>query len=82
MAHDVQDDLNDINVFVKQRTHKDLSENNTKCVVEFAASSYAVIESEKVCKIIIERYGYLQKEVEFRYLISISFYLNLIFYLY
>ena len=68
MAHDVEDGLNDINVFVKQRTHKDLSENNSKCVIEFAASSYAIIESEKVCKIIIERYGNLQKEVSFRYI--------------
>jgi hypothetical protein len=45
---------------------KDLSENGKKSVIEFAASSYAVLENEQVCRIIIERYGKLDQEVKFR----------------
>lgn len=45
---------------------KDLSENGKKSVVEFAASSYAVLENEQVCRIIIERYGKLDQDVTFR----------------
>jgi len=42
---------------------QDLSENGTKSVIEFAASSYAVLENEQICRIIIERYGKLDQEV-------------------
>ena len=45
---------------------KDLSENGNKSVIEFAASSYAVLENEQVCRIIIERYGRLDQDVTFR----------------
>lgn len=45
---------------------KDLSENGRKSVIEFAASSYAVLENEQVCRIIIERYGKLDQDVTFR----------------
>lgn len=45
---------------------QDLSENGTKSVIEFAASSYAVLENEQICRIIIERYGKLDQEVTFR----------------
>lgn len=45
---------------------KDLSENGKKSVVEFAASSYAVLENEQVCRIIIERYGKLDQDVTFK----------------
>ena len=39
---------------------QDLSENGTKSVIEFAASSYAVLENEQICRIIIERYIYMR----------------------
>lgn len=74
MASHNEENLIDINVFVKQKAHKDLSENNSKCVVEFSASSYAVLESEKTCKIIIERYGNLEKEISFWYDFQILYY--------
>lgn len=45
---------------------QDLSENGTKSVIEFAASSYAVLENEQICRIMIERYGRLDQEVTFR----------------
>lgn len=45
---------------------QDLSENGTKSVIEFAASSYAVLENEQICRVIIERYGKLDQEVTFR----------------
>jgi hypothetical protein len=54
---------------------KDLSENGTKSVIEFAASSYAVLENEQVCRILIERYGRMDQDVTFRlnfYLININ----------
>jgi len=47
---------------------KDLSENGTKSVIEFAASSYAVLENEQVCRILIERYGRMDQDVTFRYI--------------
>ncbi len=56
-----------VDVLVRQRVQKDLSENNTKSVIEFAASSYAILENEQVCKIMIERYGNLENEISFRY---------------
>lgn len=64
-AHDHDLDRS-VDVLVKQRAQKDLSENNTKSVIEFAAASYAVLENEKLCKIMIERYGNLDKEISFR----------------
>ncbi len=45
---------------------KDLSENGRKSVIEFAASSYAVLENEQVCRITIERYGRLDRDVTFK----------------
>ena len=45
---------------------KDLSENGRKSVIEFAASSYAVLENEQVCRITIERYGRLDHDVTFK----------------
>ena len=54
-------------IVVKGEAVKDLSENGQKSVVEFAASSYAVLENEQVCRIIIERYGNLEQECTFRY---------------
>lgn len=44
----------------------DLSENGKFSVIEFAASSYAVLENEQICRIIIERYGKLDHDVTFR----------------
>lgn len=44
----------------------DLSENGRFSVIEFAASSYAVLENEQICRIIIERYGKLDQDVTFR----------------
>ena len=60
----IQDRLFD--VFVKQRVGVDITENGTRSVVEFAASSYAVLENEQLCKIMIERYGNLENEISFR----------------
>jgi hypothetical protein len=60
------DDTKTEDVYVKQKIMKDLSENGTKSVVEFAASSYAVLENEQLCKIMIERYGSLETEISFR----------------
>jgi solute carrier family 8 (sodium/calcium exchanger) len=45
---------------------KDLSEGGRKAVVEFAASSYAILENEKICRILIERYGNVNCQVSFR----------------
>ena len=45
---------------------KDLSENNTFSVIEFTASSYAVLENEQICRILIERYGKLDNEITFK----------------
>lgn len=45
---------------------QDLSENGKLSVIEFAASSYAVLENEQICRIIIERYGKLDQECTFR----------------
>ncbi len=58
---------NTSDIVVKGEVVKDLSENGEKSVIEFAASSYAVLENEQVCRIIIERYGNLDKECTFRY---------------
>ncbi len=44
----------DDEVEIKGDIFKDLSENGQKSVIEFAASSYAVLENEQVCRIIIE----------------------------
>ena len=35
-------------------------------VIEFAASSYAVLENEQVCRIVIERYGKIDQQVNFK----------------
>jgi hypothetical protein len=56
----------DDEVEIKGDIFKDLSENGQKSVIEFAASSYAVLENEQVCRIIIERYGKLDQDVVFR----------------
>ena len=56
----------DFDIHIRGSFIKDLSENGRKSVVEFAASSYAVLENEQVCRIIIERYGKLDQEVTFR----------------
>lgn len=62
-----EDDNNEFEMKVKgEEALRDLSENGKKSVVEFAASSYAVLENEQVCRIIIERYGKLDEEVKFR----------------
>ena len=45
---------------------KDLSDGGKKSVIEFGASSYAVLENEQVCRVIIERYGKLDQEVTFK----------------
>jgi hypothetical protein len=60
-----EEDEND-EVEIKGDIFKDLSENGQKSVIEFAASSYAVLENEQVCRIIIERYGKLDQDVVFR----------------
>lgn len=56
----------DFDIQVKGGFLKDLSENGKKSVIEFAASSYAVLENEQVCRILIERYGKLDQDVTFR----------------
>lgn len=56
----------DLDISVKGSYMKDLSENGKRAVVEFAASSYAVLENEQICRIIIERYGKLDQDVTFR----------------
>jgi len=61
------DDQEDDETTLKADIFKDLSENGQKSVIEFAASSYAVLENEQVCRIIIERYGKLDQEVTFRF---------------
>lgn len=57
----------DIEIGIRGNFMKDLSENGRKSVVEFAASSYAVLENEQVCRILIERYGKIDQDVTFRY---------------
>ena len=57
----------DFDIHIRGSFIKDLSENGKKSVVEFAASSYAVLENEQICRIIIERYGKLDQECTFRY---------------
>ena len=66
MVSNEDNDDRSVDVLVRQRAQKDLSENNTKSVIEFAASSYAILENEQVCKIMIERYGNLENEISFR----------------
>lgn len=61
------DHKGELNIQFKGNTFiKDLSENGKLSVVEFAASSYAVLENEQVCRVIIERYGKLDQEVTFK----------------
>lgn len=55
-----------IDVRINGEFIKDLSENGAKSVIEFAASSYAVLENEQVCRIMIERYGKMDQDVTFR----------------
>lgn len=45
---------------------EDLSNNNQKCVVEFASTSYAVFENSQKCFIKIERYGKIDQPVHFK----------------
>ena len=59
--------LGDDDIQIRGNFNKDLSENGTKSVIEFQASSYAVLENEQICRITIERYGKLDQEVTFRY---------------
>ena len=56
----------ELDIHFKGNMFKDLSEAGKKSVIEFAASSYAVLENEQVCHIIIERYGKLDQDVTFR----------------
>lgn len=56
----------DMDIQFKSNMFKDLSEGGRKSVIEFAASSYAVLENEQVCHILIERYGRLDQDVTFR----------------
>jgi hypothetical protein len=58
--------LGDHDIQIKGAFNRDLSEGGTKSVIEFAASSYAVLENEQICRITIERYGKLDQEVTFR----------------
>jgi hypothetical protein len=51
---------------ISHRLKLALSENNTKSVVEFSASAYAVLEKEQKCRIVIERYGNLEDDVTFK----------------
>ena len=53
-------------IHVEGNVSRDLSDNGKKSVIEFATSSYAVLEDEQVCRIVIERYGKLDQEVSFR----------------
>jgi hypothetical protein len=62
---------NENSIVVNQKPVKDLSENNTKSVVEFSVSSYAVLENEGVCHMSIERYGKIDNEISFRFEIII-----------
>ncbi len=57
---------NENSVLIQQKPIKDLSENNTKSVIEFSVSSYAVLENEGICHMSIERYGKTDTEVSFR----------------
>lgn len=63
---DENESAEESDLLVKQKAVKDLSEGGRKAVVEFAASSYAILENEKICKILIERYGNIHSEVSFR----------------
>ena len=51
----------------ESRPDEDLSEENSLAVLEFAATSYAVLENEMYCRIIIRRYGNLDNDVNFKY---------------
>jgi len=59
--------LSTVDVNFKGEAIKDLSENGKKAVVEFAASSYAVLENEQECLIMIEKYGNTEQECTVRY---------------
>lgn len=48
----------------------DLSERGTLAVLEFTASSVAVLEREQKCKVGIKRYGRKDSSVTFRYVKS------------
>jgi solute carrier family 8 (sodium/calcium exchanger) len=48
-----------------QQLLNDMSDNGRKSVIEFAVSSYAVLENEKLCRVVIDRYGDLTKEISF-----------------
>ena len=49
-----------------KRTFKDLSEDNTKAVVEFSNSSLAVIENQGTLSVRVERYGNLEESCHLR----------------
>lgn len=61
------DAVSEDDAVAKEKAMRDLSENGRKAVIEFAASSYAVLENEQLCKVMITRYGNLDNEVSFRY---------------
>lgn len=56
----------DMSLAIKANFIKDLSDNGKVSVIEFAASSYAVLENEQVCRIVVERYGKIDQAVTFR----------------
>jgi solute carrier family 8 (sodium/calcium exchanger) len=56
----------DMSLAIKANFIKDLSDNGKTSVIEFAASSYAVLENEQVCRLVVERYGKLDQPVTFR----------------
>ena len=52
---------------LKQKRLNDIHVKKGKAsVIEFAASSYAVLENEQVCRIVIERYGKIDQQVTFK----------------
>ena len=44
----------------------DLTENDTKAVIELRTTSMAIIESDKFCHLIIDRYGKMDDEIDIR----------------
>ena len=58
------DEIKPLEIDIRQTN--DLSENNRFSIIEFAVSSYAVLENEGKCRIIVERYGRLDNQIQFR----------------
>lgn len=44
----------------------DLTENDTKAVVELRTTSMAIVESDKFCHLVVDRYGNMNDEVDIR----------------